>query len=547
MRIFTKSFLTFALLFVAGVASADTVNLRLAGWGDGMQKDGLAISGPTDSWQTLDVDFGASPITTTDNVNLRFVNTTLSVTLLVQKVEVFEDGTPLASRDYTQENYPYYWADGWAHNGGAKPFINNGALTINAGTYDHCFVLDWFNVQEGLNYTAKITYKTAAPINWTFDIPADVLKGAAMKIYPAQDPSDVEPTNGIYTCEAPAKVANPWDTQFWVVAKEAIPAGTPVRVTFDYKADAAHTTGPQTFRGPGDYIGNIDGQDVTFGADWKTATVEFKSPSNDFQSVGLSLNLDEAVNTYYFRNLKMITATALEEGETAEDGYIKKGVTFSTEWYCNAKWDEASKTLTWGTYVAADSEFPSPAWTFMTMDGVSGDITKWNQLHLNVSDFDNALEYKLRVVFKENDGSNPPSGPTVEVDGTPDGKGNIDIDLAKLDWSKCDRTKIQDVTIYGLDRIDATKNASVKVNEAWLTTKPAEAKPDGPASIPTRPLLPRRLWPTLSLKVRLSWLARTPLSLRSTPPAVLSCRPSMSSRTVLLLSLLSPFPRAGEA
>ena len=144
---------------------------------------------------------------------------------------------------------------------------------------------------------------------------------------------------------------------------------------------------------------------------------------------------------------------------------------------------EASKTLTWGTYVAADSQFPSPAWTFMTMDGVSGDITKWNQLHLNVSDFDNALEYKLRVVFKENDGSNPPSGPTVEVDATPDGKGNIDIDLAKLDWSKCDRTKIQDVTIYGLDRIDATKNASVKVNEAWLTTKPAEAKPDGPASI----------------------------------------------------------------
>ena len=320
MRKFTQSLLTLALLCVAGVSSAATFNLRLAAWGDGMQADNVEYQ-EIDSWTALTVELGTSPITTTDNVNLRFVNTKFDKNFLVQKVAIYEDNadTPLHSIDFTKDTPSYYWGgDGWAYDGGAAPFYENGARIFPAGGYYHAFVTDWFNVKEGSTYKAVITYKTAKPKEWSWDKPVNVTKGGAVKIYPAQNATDATAEGGVYTVVTPAKVANPWDTQFWVVANEAIPSGTPIRVTFDYKADKAFKVGPQTFRGPGDYIGNINGQDVEFGADWATKTVEFKSPSDDFQSMGLSLTLDTEENTYYFRNLKMEIATEKSE-EPQED------------------------------------------------------------------------------------------------------------------------------------------------------------------------------------------------------------------------------------
>ena len=140
----------------------------------------------------------------------------------------------------------------------------------------------------------------------------------------------------------------------------------------------------------------------------------------------------------------------------------KKYLSFSTEDYCAAKWNAETNTLTWG------SGGWNSAWTFMAAKDVSGDLSTWEKLHLNAKNFTNSKEEKLTVVFKKNDGSNPPSGPTKEFVVSPDANGDINIDLTKVEWGDCDITNIQDLTIYGGERTDATTDASVVVTDAYL-------------------------------------------------------------------------------
>ena len=148
-----------------------------------------------------------------------------------------------------------------------------------------------------------------------------------------------------------------------------------------------------------------------------------------------------------------------ENGSTR--GEAKEYLTFKTEYYCAAQWDANSSTFTWG--LGGDNA----SWTFMSAEGISGDLSSWIRLHLHVSDFTNASAQKLTVVFKMNDGSWPPSGPTRMFVVSPDASGDIDIPLNGVDWGNCDITKIQDLTIYGCDRDDNSKNASVKITDAY--------------------------------------------------------------------------------
>ena len=148
-----------------------------------------------------------------------------------------------------------------------------------------------------------------------------------------------------------------------------------------------------------------------------------------------------------------------ENGSTR--GEAKEYLTFKTEYYCAAQWDANSSTFTWGL------GGENASWTFMSAEGISGDLSSWIRLHLHVSDFTNASAQKLTVVFKMNDGSWPPSGPTRMFVVSPDASGNIDIPLNGVDWGNCDITKIQDLTIYGCDRDDNSKNASVKITDAY--------------------------------------------------------------------------------
>ena len=153
-----------------------------------------------------------------------------------------------------------------------------------------------------------------------------------------------------------------------------------------------------------------------------------------------------------------LTLLIVSIGANAE----KKYLTFSTEDYCAAKWNAETNTLTWG------SGGWNSAWTFMAAKDVSGDLSAWEKLHLNAKSFTNSKEEKLTVVFKKNDGSQPPSGPTKEFVVSPDANGDINIDLTTVEWGDCDITKIQDLTIYGGERTDASLDASVVITDAYL-------------------------------------------------------------------------------
>ena len=147
----------------------------------------------------------------------------------------------------------------------------------------------------------------------------------------------------------------------------------------------------------------------------------------------------------------------------------KKYLTFSCADYCAAQWNSETNTLTWG------SGGWNSAWTFMAADGISGDLSEWQSLHLNAKEFTNSQKEELTVVFKKNDGSNPPSGPTKEFVVAPDANGDITIDLTTVEWGDCDITNIQDLTIYGGARTDANQNASVVVTDAYF--EKADAAP----------------------------------------------------------------------
>ena len=140
----------------------------------------------------------------------------------------------------------------------------------------------------------------------------------------------------------------------------------------------------------------------------------------------------------------------------------KRYLTFSCADYCAAQWNSETSTLTWGTGGW------NSAWTFMAADGISGDLSEWESLHLNAKNFVNSQENKLTVVFKKNDGSNPPSGPTKEFVVSPDDNGDITIDLKNVAWGDCDITNIQDLTIYGGARVDETQSGSVVVTDAYF-------------------------------------------------------------------------------
>jgi poly(3-hydroxybutyrate) depolymerase len=173
-------------------------------------------------------------------------------------------------------------------------------------------------------------------------------------------------------------------------------------------------------------------------------------------------------------NIQDLTIYGCDRDNTSADASVKitdayyidevQPLTFKTEVYCAAQWNASTNTFTWGSG-GWNSE-----WVFMAADGISGDLSDWTLLHLHVSDFTNASAKELKIVFKKNDGSNPPSGPTKEFIVSPDASGDIFLSLEGVNWGNCDITNIQDLTIYGCSRDDNTKNASVKVTDAYYVT-----------------------------------------------------------------------------
>ena len=331
MRKFTQSLLTLALLCVAGVSSAATFNLRIAAWGDGMQANDVAYE-ETDSWTALTVDLGTSPITTTDNVNLRFVSSTFGLNFLVQKVEIYEnDGTdPFFSIDFTTNSPGYYFDGGWASNGGSDPYYENGARVIPAGTYSNCFVADWFNVTEGNTYMAKITYKTQTPAEnkWVNIIKNGDMEAQDLSCFYVLEPGVGGPfvarsTKGVGKNGSRAIVIqsgdNPsqdWDTQFFIRLPYELPAGTKFQLSFDYMSDVECNVGTQAHNEPSQYIHWACAGSPAFKNEWQTYEYTGTVPSQcdgsqadggflkNFQSIAFNLANNKVATKFFIDNVK---------------------------------------------------------------------------------------------------------------------------------------------------------------------------------------------------------------------------------------------------
>lgn len=114
---------------------------------------------------------------------------------------------------------------------------------------------------------------------------------------------------GVYTItdkeSDPAGLA--WDTQFWIVAPYALPAGKTFHVKFDYRADAAGSAGTQTHAAsPGSYIIWHCIGDVAFDTKWQTfdQDVVIESDMAGWQSIAFNLHLNSDTK-YYFKNISL--------------------------------------------------------------------------------------------------------------------------------------------------------------------------------------------------------------------------------------------------
>ena len=161
---------------------------------------------------------------------------------------------------------------------------------------------------------------------------------------------------------------------------------------------------------------------------------------------------------------KLLLSCLMLLGMAGSINATKQYLSFEAAFYCWSTWN--GTTFSWGP--GTNEGKWNEDWVFMAAKEISGDLSSWERLHLNAKNFTNASAKQLTVVFKKNDGSNPPSGPTKEFVVTPDENGEITIDLTNVEWGDCDITNIQDLTIYGCARDDNSTKASVDITDAYL-------------------------------------------------------------------------------
>ena len=166
----------------------------------------------------------------------------------------------------------------------------------------------------------------------------DVIKNGTMegtdvsnfvaKVYPSTDIVACALTAGAgnsgskgIKIESPAKVDNPWDSQFWIVLPFAV-TDAKMKLEFDYKADKAVTVDMQNHDAPGSYKGNLGSVGFTTG--WQTFSKELTMTGS---SIAFNLSMDEAV-TYFFDNVKLyldktLIATGVDAVKTVKnDGQV---------------------------------------------------------------------------------------------------------------------------------------------------------------------------------------------------------------------------------
>ncbi len=106
--------------------------------------------------------------------------------------------------------------------------------------------------------------------------------------------------------------ANPnaqnWDTQFWIVLSEEMPAGSTIRVQFDYKASKAAKGSTEFHADPESYLTWQAIGNVNFTTEWKTFSGEFTIPkeADGMKSIAFNLQHEKSATDYYFDNLSVL-------------------------------------------------------------------------------------------------------------------------------------------------------------------------------------------------------------------------------------------------
>jgi hypothetical protein len=104
--------------------------------------------------------------------------------------------------------------------------------------------------------------------------------------------------------KAQDKVSQAWDSQFWIVLNEELPAGATLHVEFDYKADKAGSVSTQSHAAPGGYLHWACIGNVNFTTEWQhfSAEVTVDAAANNMKSIAFNLNDIAEANNYYFDN-----------------------------------------------------------------------------------------------------------------------------------------------------------------------------------------------------------------------------------------------------
>ncbi|MBP5365020.1 MAG: InlB B-repeat-containing protein [Bacteroidales bacterium] len=150
------------------------------------------------------------------------------------------------------------------------------------------------------------------------------MKGEA----PVADPSHMlsSEKDKVFVVEATAKVADPWDNQFWIVSDVPFKAGESYYISMDVKAAEEATVETQTHVNPSEYIHYVGIGNVKFTTEWSTYTYKgtFSAEQDGGLSFAFNLNSYEPANTYYFKNIVLILGN-MEGGETTFKSKEKGG------------------------------------------------------------------------------------------------------------------------------------------------------------------------------------------------------------------------------
>lgn len=120
---------------------------------------------------------------------------------------------------------------------------------------------------------------------------------------------------------SPAGAAEDWDTQFWIVLDDPLPANTPFHVEFDYKASQGASSDTQAHYNPGEYQHWACIGSPSFTTDWQHYSADVTisgemAGANGMKSIAFNLSKDrENTVDYYFDNIKFIIEEEVDNSE----------------------------------------------------------------------------------------------------------------------------------------------------------------------------------------------------------------------------------------